>query len=343
MKKIGFILSVACLMFLTYACSNDFELVDEWKDIPVVYGLLSRSDSAHYIRVEKAFLDPDRSALEVAQIPDSLYYDNITVELVNMSNDQRFMMERVDGNLEGFEREAGVFADAPNYLYKVDSAVINLTENTDYQLVINRGDNLPLVTAQTTIVGDYEMIATAPANPMTWRYEEGRDFSLKFTWRSSETAAKFYDLSLILHYAESDPDNPNNFIPKELVWEVAKNLERPLSNGNPRPQISYDIPSESFYQFLASNIEVQPSLSRVFTSIDIVVNAGGTEIFDYISVGNSNTGITSSQVIPTYTNLSEGFGLFSSRNINFIPGYSISGETRDSLILGQYTKELNFR
>ena len=63
------------------SCSNDFDLVDTWKDIPIVYGLLNVNDSVQYIRVEKAFLDEETSALVIAQEPDSLYYGNISVEL----------------------------------------------------------------------------------------------------------------------------------------------------------------------------------------------------------------------------------------------------------------------
>jgi len=34
------------LLFLATACSNDFELTSDWKDIPVVYGLISKKDTA---------------------------------------------------------------------------------------------------------------------------------------------------------------------------------------------------------------------------------------------------------------------------------------------------------
>jgi len=87
-------------------CSNEIKLSSDWKDVPVVYGLISKNDSLNYIRVEKAFLDESKSALDIARIPDSLYYENLTVQLVSVDavNPVTFNFERVDGNLEGFPR-----------------------------------------------------------------------------------------------------------------------------------------------------------------------------------------------------------------------------------------------
>ena len=55
--------------FLLTACSNDLEVAAPWKDIPVVWGMISRSDTAHYVRVEKAFLDPAVPAGTIAISP----------------------------------------------------------------------------------------------------------------------------------------------------------------------------------------------------------------------------------------------------------------------------------
>ena len=68
-------------LFTFSACDNEIDLVAEWKSIPVVYGLINVQDTAHYLRIEKAFLDPSVGAPTLAQIPDSLYYDNILVQI----------------------------------------------------------------------------------------------------------------------------------------------------------------------------------------------------------------------------------------------------------------------
>lgn len=109
MRNKFLVLTLASL-FIWSACSNDFEVAAPWKDIPVVYGLLSIDDEFHYIRVEKAFLDPDANALEIARVPDSLYYQNISVQLERVSNGQLFDMQRVNGEDVNIPREDGIFA-----------------------------------------------------------------------------------------------------------------------------------------------------------------------------------------------------------------------------------------
>ena len=117
---------------------------------------MSKSESANYFRIEKAFLDNDISALDIAQIADSLYYDDdeITVQLVSLdaNNPATYTLFRVDGNEEGFPRESGIFVDAPNYLYKLELPPDEeLIGGQEYQLQINRGDDLPLVMATETL------------------------------------------------------------------------------------------------------------------------------------------------------------------------------------------------
>ena len=54
---------------LLASCSNDFELTEGTVDLPVVYGTISVGDSATYIRVEKAFVDEQTSAVQLAKDP----------------------------------------------------------------------------------------------------------------------------------------------------------------------------------------------------------------------------------------------------------------------------------
>ena len=89
------ILGLICIGFLFTACDNTLVVTDKWKDIPIVWGFLSKSDTAHYIRVEKAFLDPNTSAYTIARIPDSLYYENAVVTLKRIASGQVFTLTRV--------------------------------------------------------------------------------------------------------------------------------------------------------------------------------------------------------------------------------------------------------
>jgi hypothetical protein len=99
-----------------------------------------------------------------------------------------------------------------------------------------------------------------------------------------------------------------------------------------------------FYQAFAAALKTAPLVrSRQFKNIDIVVEAGGKEMRDYMNIGAANTGVTGAESAPTYTNLSEGYGVFSSRNRAINIGFDVNTETLDSLKNGIYTRKLGFK
>jgi len=341
MKKIFLFIAVVASAIIYPSCSNDIDLTSEWKDIPIVYGLISRSDSANYIRVEKAFIDNDISALELAQNPDSLYYDNISVQLrsLNPNSPVTYDLVRVDGNLEGFVREEGIFADAPNYLYKLALPVGELVGAQEYELVLNRGDNSELVTATALMVDDVE-IRDPSNNPTTADAVNWVQYGLKVGWRGSN-GAQIFDVTLFLHIEEKDQANPANDRIVTLEWKIEDNL--PAVYVNNQVRMDTRLNKIDLFQYLSNRLETNPMVARKFLSFDVLVTGGGEALNDYISAGNANTGITSTQVIPTYSNLSEGYGIFSSKNSTFHEGYVVNGSTIDSIQNNSLTQDLNFQ
>ncbi len=336
MKYIGLLFTV--FIFSIYSCSNDFDITEDTKDIPVVYGLLNPSDTATYLRIERGFISDDQSALEIAQIPDSLYYQDLDARIVDLETDIEYMLSRVDGNLEGYVRDQGIFSIAPNYLYKLTKDEFNIEEGKQYELRLNRGDGLSQVTASTVTIQNPIISRPGDAFDLSFR----RGFETFFEWRyvnsiEDENIAGIFDLYLDLKYQESIDNAP--FESKRVRWKLASNLRE--STGNRTWSIPVD--GQRFFSTMAAGIEVNPLAVRSFSNIDLVLVSGGQEVVEFISIGQANLGITSSQDVPTYTNLSEGVGIFSSRNSLVKNSIGVTAETLDSLRLGQLTKDLNFQ
>ena len=316
------------------ACSTEVDLEADWKDIPVVYGILSRLDTAHYIRIEKAFLEPGGDAAKIAQIADSLYYANLTVELEKSATGQRFSLRRVDGNLEGYPRQAGPFAQAPNYLYKINAQTLGLKGGEKIRLIILRGEGKAPVTAETTILSDLAPRDGSPPNPINMGY----DRTITLSW-TAPVSARIFDVRLVMRYQESDPGNVTVLKNKSVEWILARDLER--TDDAERMAVTFS--GEQFYRFLGEAISVQSSLRRYFSGIDLVIAGGGQEFVDFLRLTRVNTGITSSQFVPVYSNLSEGRGIFSSRTLSSRSALQLSPTAVDSLRFGRYTKALNFQ
>ncbi len=312
----------------SWGCNDDLVLTAEYKDIPIVYGLLSASDSAHYLRIEKAFLDPMTSALEIAQNVDSLYYKNLVVTLNHVKSGQQFLLDEVDGNTEGYVLEEGIFANSPNVLYKIKANKIDLEVGDTYELSISRSENSDLVTASTRIVGA----------PFIQRPQPGVELQLlpkssfKIFWLEEATAA-FYDVNMIVHVREGDPNEPGKFNRKELKWRITSNLQD--------REISFD--GSDFFSFLNGQLDASLNVTRFLDSIDVQVGAGGAELLEFVRIVQANTGITSSQEIPQFTNISEGLGIFSSVNQSTNTGFFLNEASRDTLMNGSITGDLNFK
>ena len=315
-------------IILLFSCDNELNVIEEARDIPIVYGFLSSSDSTQYIRVERAFVDKEISALELAKNPDSLYYPtSVSVSIRDLNSQTIYQAERINGNEEGLQREDGVFVSEPNILYKIGSDV-KIEEDHDYEFILNRGDEQDLVTATTNIVGTTSMIRPNPVvnDP---KIDFASANATQFKWRQADNAV-IYDLILTFNYRERTEDT--QYEPKSLVWELAKGLtiEEHAQRGS------------EFFSVLAASVEKNPELIRRFEDITIDVVSGNQQLLEYIRIIEANLGITSTQDIPTYTNLSEGRGIFASRNTYTFPGIGLSNGTIDSLINGSVTKDLNF-
>ncbi len=330
MKKLVFLLAVIVIVIL-FSCDNSLDLNEGWKDIPVTYGFLNPSDTAQYIRVEKVFNDPNASAIVAAKIADSLYYKNISVVLIRDKTSYSYPLQLVDGNLDGFVRDTGAFANIPNYLYKIKTTDIVLNPSENYTLLVTKENGDTLTEAKTRILKDI-VIYIPSENTLARPVKLGYDLKHNISW-DLDSDAGYYDLFLTMNFKEKDKTVGDIWIKKSLDWKIATGI----SKGN------YKYLGKDFFIFLRDNLKVDNNIERRFSTFDLKVRSVGKELKNYTDILNSNLGITSSQQIPTYTNMSNGFGVFTSINITEMKGFYLSDETLDSLSSGIYTKDLNFK
>ncbi len=326
-KLVGLVFSLVVLVGIS-SCSNEFDLVTGEVNIPIVYGLLDAQDTAHYIRVEKAFVDPNIPATQLALDPNQLYYDNAVVRLINNVTDETFTLTRVDGNLEGYQRQEGAFATAPNYLYKISNKVIKLNQKINYRIEVEiPGEET--VTSSTFIVEKPSSSTPNSSAPNGTAISFPLDKNVNISW-SRVTGGFLATGVFIIKYREEIEGVSTD---KSLVWNLFNNVE-----GN-----TYPVKGAEFYSFLAANIPVVAGAKRYFSGIDYTLVSGGVEIQDYLKVAQANLGITSSGEIPNYSNLSRGRGIFSSRSHLEVLDIQLKGDTQDDLRDNPVTAPLNFQ
>lgn len=320
------------------SCSNDFDLTESSTEIPVVYGLLSQADSAIYIRVEKTFIDENIEPKILAQDPNNFYFDNIIVQLTNLNSNKSYFLQKVDGNAEGYPRTDGVFISAPNYLYKIHNNQLDggkLGDTIPYELLIKKEDGSILAKSKTRVLKALqEKDITSPSSAGSLVFEYNKNFNIGF---KPDSYSFIHDISLIIHYSEEKNGVVEN---KSLKWPIIKNYN---ANQPGNLIIVYPVAGRAFYEYLKSNIAPDPFVNRLLKTGSIEVTSGGVDVKNYINIVQANIGITSSGEIPTYTNIENGLGLFSSKSYVIRDNITFAPITRDSVANGIITKGLNFR
>jgi len=319
---------------ILFSCNNELDLIEEGQDIPIVYGLMSAKDTASYFRVERAFADENISGVELAKDPSQLYYKDLRVVLVHTSSGTEYIHEEVDGADEGYPRDEGAFATVPNTLYKYRFGEMELIEGDRYRLEIDRGESSKIVSGTTQLAktpkitspGQTGLISLVPDGPTIVR------------WRGNETLA-IYDLVIEINILEKDQTVAGStFEPRTLTWNViaGKIVEPKVTT------LEHEFSGANFYSFLSGSLEHDSKWLRNFRDMNVIVFGGGVEMQEYKSVGEANLGITSSQDIPIYTNLSEGRGVFSSVTRVVKEGVMLTGKSIDSLRNNPLTRDLGF-
>ncbi len=323
------------LSTLLFSCKTDFDVTSDWEDIAIVYGLLDPTDTAQYIKVNKAFLDKSTSALEIAQIPDSLYYQNITVELQQFQNGvlkKTIGLEKVDGNLEGYVKDTGIFAAAPNFLYKTKEL---LDQNSSYHLLITESDNGKVISSETEIINDFAILRPTPTKKVN--FFPGDNYNGQFV---SAKDGKIYGLPVRFNYMEVNVADPSFFEDKYIDWEIFSTKRSNNTGGG--QTMDYDIPGDGFYAFVNSQLKDDATIYRQAINFDFMFSAGGETLDTYNQVAIAQQGLTSGNIQPEYTNIENGLGLFSSRFYKTIYKVQIDDHTIDTLACSMVTKHLRF-
>ena len=162
------------------------------------------------------------------------------------------------------------------------------------------------VSSETEIVGGegFKILTNNAAFTST---PNERSQKIKF---SRADNAVVYDVKMAFHYTEQKGNSP--VVNKQVTWKFGAKSTDDLSIDESNYYVSYA--ENSLFSLLESAIGNDTiGVTRLFAPkpIEISIAAGGEELFNYIQV-NALSG-SFSQTIPDYTNVTGGYGVFSSR------------------------------
>jgi hypothetical protein len=324
MKNI-FICLVLIVVFAS-SCKNDIQLNASYKEITVVYGLLDINDSVHYIRIQRAYQNTNATAQSIAQKPDSLYFDSLEVKITDVNTSQVYKLAKVITVI----KDSGYFQNKLNILYGFTD---NINPAHSYRLDIKNVYTGNLVNSQTIVVGNPQQITSPPGD--TFDIVPAKKIRIAFR---TGVNARAYDLFYRFKYDEFDSATGVLKAHQFFDYYVSRgDLTTTLNGGEDKSGDTY---TEDILQSIGNAIPVSPGTARVATFFDAYYAGATDDLNVYIDVSKPSIGIV--QKKPEFTNVSNGYGVFSSRNV-FVKIHPVNTATQKTLREHPATMKLGFK
>ena len=318
MKKIVTLLLLISCMTAFFSCSTDVELYADYKDIPVVYGIINVLADTNYFKITKAFCgsnDDLINANEVALIYDSSNYpEKLEAYIIELKSaygqtyqptGQKIILD----TLTIHNKQEGIF-------YSPDQTLYYTTEHFNsggykYKLVIVKPDG-DTVTATTMPVGKNLDILS---NFVSFQ-SEPTDADTKLSFIADEEAF-LYEIRMRFNYREKHAGQPMES--KSVSWTYKA---RTISFFERNPLIEngyfFYFSKNALFNALTDAIgndtiwnEAHPNVTRYMDGFEVTLSAVGRELFESYEIDQSmNNGLLTS--FSGYTNIDGGYGVFSS-------------------------------
>jgi len=324
MKKyfIVFLLSLAFLQ----ACKNDVQLNAAYKEIIVVYGLLDINDSVHYIRIQKAFQNTGTTAQSIAQKPDSLYFDSLLVTITDLTTNKIDTLTKETSII----KDSGYFQNKVNILYRFSDP---LFATHRYRLDVKNIYTGNRASSITSVVGNATNITGPPGD--TFDLLAGK--KIKSIYRTGINA-RAYDIFYRFKYDEIDSVTNNLLAHQYFDYYVLRSgLTGSLAGGEAMEQI---VESNDILNAMGNALVYHPGVTKVATNLDACYAGAADDLNVYLDVSKPSIGIV--QKKPEYTNINNGYGIFSSRSV-FFKKHPVSFNTQETVRNYSATKNLGWK
>ncbi len=303
-----FLLLLSAITAVFQSCETDFDVTAPYKDITVVYGLLSQNDSVHYIKINKAFIGAG-NALEYAQKEDSSTYgNNLEVILREYSNGNALRTLSFDTTTI-YNKEAGVFYAPEQVVYK-SAFIVPEIDDLEYHLEIRNKITGQIITAQTPLISDFAVESPRPMRQINFTIESPQ----RIKWSSAKNG-KRYNVSVRFWFDEVMVAT-NDTLPRYIDWNFSSVKSNSIQ-GSESLEILY-VPT-TFFTICKSLIpykEIGPISenavsARLANHVEFLFAVAGDDLNTYMEVNEPSSGIV--QEKPDYTNIENGIGIFSCR------------------------------
>ncbi len=340
--------STAILLLVEFAilfssCQKPFSINATYEDFPIVYAIFNLSDSTQYIKVYKSFLTEGNVEDLTKDWHNYTYLDSIEVYVEEYdSKDTLLQIIKFDTTTE-IPKDSGMFAYPEQLLYKAN---LSIKRDCSYKLCVLNPYTKKMVVGTAPVVDTVQLMSPRrnQVKPVMLSLPFTQDFKVSFTKAANAT---YYRVTMSYYYTEIMSDGTDRAA-QPIVWNLGGVDGAAMLNLY--STASYK--SQNLFKLIAGKVVEDDSVVKRHTdSIVIEIISQGDALTKYILATTPTSSINQEQA--NYTNLTAYntdtkeekyvLGVFSmmSKSKFHFDDFATPG-TRDTLLYGQYTKDLKF-
>ena len=314
MKKILVPLAASLLVALLSSCRHEVDLFGDYREIPVIYGLLDAKADTNFVKITRSFYTLG-DAYPVAMNPDSSHYPGrLDVRLTEYCNGERIREIVLDTITIG-NKQQGVFYAPKQKLYYTTE---KLGHNTDsrkysYMLAVALPDSTLHVKADLVGSNNFKVKSLAV------NFRDGRH---RIVFPMSSVSTTF-----------AIP------VPRTMRWKVGNYEDYYLANHTAEDgSYVFNYRPETFYSVLREFLGDDTLTDGVVRfigdyPIELVISACGKNLRQYIYFNDPANSVNPGD--PDFSLINGGLGVFSSR-MTLCRKLRLGGETVPELMENRY-------
>lgn len=325
MKKIVELL-IILLVSTFWSCDNEVKINAEFEEVTVIYGLLNQNADTQFVKINKTFLDDEKSAIDLANDPNQLFYDSLTVSLIEETSGSEIFLSPLE-----LPKKPGAFTNERNTIYFTEQ---NIESNKSYRLQVVKPDG-SISTGKTAIIDTVYVKKPFFGLAVPFVDRNGSIDRYRFDFETGKNVAEF---EVVMNFKFTEIIGPDS-IQRTVRIPLSKFTNSTLE---PFTVFPFNFDGLQFFKAIEAQVpaSVNPTKKVIFPrdNLDIEIFAADEDYSFYRELNGPIDGLA--QTRPEFTNITDGYGLFASR-LSMIYPSRINDDTR-IYIVNEYKDTRNF-
>jgi len=329
MKKKGLHLVVLACTLLA-SCSTDVDLYADYKQVPIVYGLLDARADTNYIKITRSYY-VEGDPYEMALNPDSSNYPGkLDVRLIEYCNGDS-LRELILDTITIHDKTQGIFYAPLQKLYYTSERLPLNNGNKKYSYL------LKVVLPDNDITAKADLVGNGGFDVQSLGVNFSKTFfgaaSRRFLFHPATNAA-YYDVWFAFNFKEQHGPEGDS-VPRTMQWHIGTYSDFDLSQHMEENCYAFYYRPEAFWEvldrFIGDDTVAGNGLRRYFGDypVDVIIEAGGNKLYQYVHTSDAMIG--NFQDNNDFSLINGGFGVFSSR-FTVRHAVGLAGETVPDLL-----------